>query len=159
MAAKAEATTKGENPRFIVISFSIEEYAAKALYEEFSCARGEMDNRINECQLDMFADRLSVNLFRVNQLRLGFDFLAYVLVETLRRHGLGTTQFARATPTIVSARSGLQRLQTSALTRPLGSVDNGTPLCDRLSIISQAQDLVARIRGAGRYIPVACSAP
>ena len=97
VVAKAEATTKGENPRFIVSSLSIEQYAGKALYEEFYCARGEMENRIKECQLDMFADRLSANLFRVNQLRLWFASLAYVLVESLRRLGLGTTQFARAT--------------------------------------------------------------
>jgi hypothetical protein len=97
VVAKAEATTKGENPRFIVTSLSIEQYAGKALYEEFYCARGEMENRIKECQLDMFADRLSANLFRVNQLRLWFASLAYVLVESLRRLGLGATQFARAT--------------------------------------------------------------
>lgn len=59
VVGKAEATTKGENPRFIVTSLSVEEYAGKALYEEFYCARGEMENRIKECQLDMFADRLS----------------------------------------------------------------------------------------------------
>lgn len=97
VVAKAEATAKGENPRFIVTSLSIEEYPGKGLYEELYCARGEMENRIKECQLDMFADRLSANLFRVNQLRLWFASLAYVLVESLRRLGLGATQFARAT--------------------------------------------------------------
>jgi hypothetical protein len=97
VVAKAEATAKGENPRFIVTSLSIAEYAAQALYEEFYCARGEMENRIKECQLDMFADRLSANMFRVNQLRLWFASLAYVLMETLRRLGLGATQLARAT--------------------------------------------------------------
>jgi len=97
VVGKAEATAKGENPRFIVTSLSVEEYAGKKLYEEIYCARGEMENRIKECQLDMFADRLSANLFRVNQLRLWFASLAYVLVETLRRLGLGATQFARAT--------------------------------------------------------------
>jgi Transposase DDE domain group 1 len=97
VVAKAEATPKGQNPRFIVTSLSIEEYGGKTLYEDLYCARGEMENRIKECQLDMFADRLSANLFRVNQLRLWFASLAYVLVEALRRLGLGATQFARAT--------------------------------------------------------------
>lgn len=95
--AKAEATAKGENPRFIVTSLSIDECAGKQLYEDVYCARGEMENRIKECQLQMFADRLSANLFRVNQLRLWFASLAYVLVETLRRLGLAATQFANAT--------------------------------------------------------------
>jgi hypothetical protein len=97
VVAKAEATTLGENPRFIVTSLGSLEYEARRLYEDFYCARGEMENRIKECQLDMFADRLSANLFRVNQLRLWFASLAYTLVETLRRLGLGATQFAQAT--------------------------------------------------------------
>lgn len=97
VVAKAEATPQGENPRFIVTSLSAEEYAGKELYEDAYCARGEMENRIKECQLEMFADRLSANLFRVNQLRLWFASLAYTLVETLRRLGLAATQFERAT--------------------------------------------------------------
>jgi hypothetical protein len=97
VVAKAEATPKGENPRFIVTSLSIEAYEGKSLYEDVYCARGEMENRIKECQLDMFADRLSAHLFRVNQLRLWFASLAYTLVEALRRLGLGATQFSRAT--------------------------------------------------------------
>lgn len=97
VVGKAEATPKGKNPRFIVTSLSVGEYDGKRLYEDIYCARGEMENRIKECQLDMFADRLSANLFRVNQLRLWFASLAYVLVEALRRLGLGATKLARAT--------------------------------------------------------------
>jgi hypothetical protein len=97
VVAKAEATLKGQNPRFIVTSLSVDEHDGKTSYEKIYCARGEMENRIKECQLDMLADRLSANLFRVNQLRLWFASLAYVLVEALRRLGLGATQFARAT--------------------------------------------------------------
>jgi hypothetical protein len=97
VVAKAEATPKGQNPRFIVTSLGVEEFDGKTLYEDIYCARGEMENRIKECQLDMFADRLSANLFRVNQLRLWLSSLAYVLVEALRRLALGATQFARAT--------------------------------------------------------------
>lgn len=95
--AKAEATLKGPNPRFIVTSLSEKEYAGKALYETVYCARGEMENRIKECQTDMFSDRLSANLFRVNQLRLWLHSFAYVLMESLRRLALTTTQFAQAT--------------------------------------------------------------
>lgn len=97
MVGKAEATLKGPNPRYIVTSLSIQEYAARELYEQFYCARGEAENRIKECQLDMFADRLSANLFRVNQMRLWFASFAYVLMETLRRRALQGTQFAQAT--------------------------------------------------------------
>jgi hypothetical protein len=97
VVAKAEATPKGENPRFIVTSLSLEANEGKSLYEDVYCARGEMENRIKECQLQMFADRFSANLFRVNQLRLWFASLAYTLVEALRRLALGATQFSRAT--------------------------------------------------------------
>ena len=97
VVAKAEATPKGHNPRFIVTSLSTEDFAARELYEQFYCARGEAENRIKECQLDLFADRLSAHLFQVNQLRLWLASLAYVLIESLRRLGLAATQFAKAT--------------------------------------------------------------
>jgi Transposase DDE domain group 1 len=85
------------NPRFVVTSLSKEEYEARALYEDLYCARGEMENRIKECQLDLFADRTSCNTMRSNQLRLWFASFAYVLVSALRRLGLAGTQFADAT--------------------------------------------------------------
>jgi len=97
VVAKAEATPKGENPRFIVTSLSIDELAGRELYEQFYCARGEAENRIKECQLDLFADRLSTNLFAANQLRLWFASFAYVLIESLRRRALHATRFAQAT--------------------------------------------------------------
>ncbi len=97
VVAKAEATPKGENPRFIVTSLSIDEFAGRELYEQFYCARGEAENRIKECQLDLFADRLSTNLFAANQLRLWLASFAYVLIESLRRRALTTTRFAQAT--------------------------------------------------------------
>jgi hypothetical protein len=96
VVAKAEATPQGQNPRFIVTSLSVKELAARELYEDFYCARGEAENRIKECQLDMFGDRLSANLMRVNQLRLWFASFAYVLLESLRRLALRSTQLARA---------------------------------------------------------------
>jgi hypothetical protein len=96
VVAKAEATPQGPNPRFIVTSLPTAKLDARALYEDFYCIRGEAENRIKECQLDLFGGRLSANLLAVNQLRLWFASFAYVLVESLRRLALPATQFARA---------------------------------------------------------------
>ncbi len=73
------------------------EAAARRLYETIYCARGAMENRIKECQLDLFADRTSAGTMRANQLRLWFASAAYVLICALRRIGLTHTQFAAAT--------------------------------------------------------------
>ena len=94
---KAEWTQGEANPRFIVTSLPTVEAAAQSLYETIYCARGEMENRIKECQLDLFADRTSAATLRANQLRLWFASLAYVLMCALRRIGLAHTQFATAT--------------------------------------------------------------
>ena len=93
----AEPGTGEENPRFVVTSLSREEHEARHLYEKLYCARGEMENRIKECQLDLYADRTSAHTMRANQLRLWFAAMAYVLLCALRRIGLAHTQFARAT--------------------------------------------------------------
>ncbi len=69
----------------------------RRLYETIYCARGEMENRIKECQLDLFAERTSAATMRANQLRLWFASMAYVLLCALRRIGLAHTQFAQAT--------------------------------------------------------------
>jgi len=95
--AKAEWTGGEANPRFIVTSLKPSEVAARHLYEQVYCARGEMENRIKECQGDLFADRTSAATMRANQLRLWFASMAYVLVCALRRIGLAHTQFAQAT--------------------------------------------------------------
>jgi Transposase DDE domain group 1 len=97
VVAKAEWTGGGPNPRFVVTSLRGRDIDARRLYEEIYCARGEAENRIKECQLDLFADRTSAATMRANQLRLWFAALAYVLVCALRRLGLAHTQFARAT--------------------------------------------------------------
>jgi hypothetical protein len=97
VVAKAEHTRGEANPRFVVTSLAPERAAARALYEDLYCARGEMENRIKECQLDLFADRTSAATLRANQLRLWFASLAYVLIEALRRIALKPTQFANAT--------------------------------------------------------------
>jgi hypothetical protein len=96
VVAKAEWTEGKANPRFVVTSLAREEHEARHLYEKLYCARGEMENRIKECQLDLYADRTSCHTMRANQLRLWFASMAYVLVAALRRIGLAHTQFARA---------------------------------------------------------------
>jgi hypothetical protein len=85
------------NPRFVVTSLKAGTHEAGALYEKFYCARGEMENRIKECQLDLFADRTSSHTMRANQLRLWLAAMAYVLVSALRRIGLAGTRLANAT--------------------------------------------------------------
>jgi hypothetical protein len=97
VVAKAEWTQGEANPRFVVTSLTRHEHQARHLYETVYCARGEMENRIKECQLDLFADRTSAHTMRANQLRLWFASFAYVLICALRRIGLKHTQFAKAT--------------------------------------------------------------
>jgi Transposase DDE domain group 1 len=94
--AKAEWTQGEANPRFVVTSLKPKATGARYLYEQVYCARGEMENRIKECQIDLFADRTSTGTMRANQLRLWFASMAYVLMCALRRIGLPHTQFAEA---------------------------------------------------------------
>ena len=97
VVGKAEVTGGEANPRFVVTSLRSAEVSAQYLYEAIYCARGEMENRIKECQLDLFADRTSAATMRANQLRLWFASMSYVLLCALRRIGLAHTQFADAT--------------------------------------------------------------
>jgi hypothetical protein len=101
VVAKAEwmpgRDKKAANPRFVVTSLGSDKIRPRRLYEALYCARGEMENRIKECQLDLFADRTSAHTMRANQLRLWFASMAYVLLCALRRIGLAHTRFARAT--------------------------------------------------------------
>jgi len=94
---KAEHLPAGANPRFIVTSLSPARWEARALYEELYCARGDMENRIKEQQLDLFADRTSTATMRANQLRLWFASMAYVLLNRLRELALAGTELANAT--------------------------------------------------------------
>ena len=96
MVGKAEHLAKGANPRFVVTSLSAEDAPAQPLYEEDYCGRGEMENRIKEQQLHLFADRTSAQTMRANQMRLCFSSVAYVLLEALRRLGLAETELAAA---------------------------------------------------------------
>ena len=95
--AKAEHLPKGKSPRPIVTSLTSEAVEAKELYEKVDRARGEMENRIKECQLDLFADRTSAASLSANRLRLWFASLAYVLMTALRRIALQGTELAQAT--------------------------------------------------------------
>ena len=90
---KAEHTTKGSNPRFIVVNVPGD---PQELYEDVYCQRGEMENRIKEQQLDLFADRTSCHRFLANQFRLLLSSSAYVLVQALRRTALAGTELAQA---------------------------------------------------------------
>jgi len=96
VVGKAEFTTDEANPRFVVTSLKRAECRPKYLYEKLYCARGEMENRIKECQLDLYADRTSTATMRANQLRLWLASFAYVLLCAVRRIGLHHTPFANA---------------------------------------------------------------
>src|SRR5438270_6030662 len=88
VVAKAEHLAKGANPRFVVTSLRSDDRAAKPLYEEDYCGRGEMEDRIKEQQLHLFADRTSAATMRANQVRLFCSSIAYVLLEAVGRLGL-----------------------------------------------------------------------
>jgi hypothetical protein len=96
VVAKAEQLGDKANPRFVVTSLDPACYPAQALYEKIYCARGDMENRIKEQQLGMFADRTSTATLRGNQLRLWIASLAYTLAQALRRMGLAGTALAKA---------------------------------------------------------------
>ena len=93
--AKAEHIDGKQNPRFVVTSLDSNHSAAQPLYEEVYCARGDMENRIKE-QFCLFADRVSAETMRANQMRLYLSTMAYVLVSGLRRLGLKATDLAHA---------------------------------------------------------------
>jgi len=99
VVGKAEHTAEGANPRFVVTSLpqlGRHGWGAQRLYEALYCGRGEMENRIKEQQLCLFADRTSTSKLRANQIRLWFSSLAYCLMNALRRLGLSGTELARA---------------------------------------------------------------
>jgi hypothetical protein len=96
VVGKAEHLSKGSNPRFIVTSLPVEEVDARTLYEDVYCARGEMENRIKEQQMCLFADRTSCATMRANQLRLWLSSAAYTLLMALRQFGLQGTEMATA---------------------------------------------------------------
>jgi hypothetical protein len=96
VVGKAEYLDKGENPRFVVTSLRIGEMESRSLYENFYCARGDMENRIKEQQLDLFADRTSTHALHSNQIRLYLSSIAYCVLVALRRLALAGTEMAQA---------------------------------------------------------------
>jgi len=119
------------NPRFIVTSLKAEDHEARALYEKRYCARGEAENHIKECQLDLFADRTSSHTMRANQLRLWLSSLAYALMCALRRIGLTNTRLADATcGTIRLKLFKIGALVKTSFRRILFSMASAFPYCD-----------------------------
>lgn len=115
--AKAEVTTQGDNPRFVVTNLPAAGFANEAdperfvparLYEEFYCARGQMENVLKQQLLDLKADRLSTHAMGSNQLRLWFSALAYLLLERVRTLGLAGSELATAT--VASVRGKLLKV-------------------------------------------------
>ena len=96
VVAKAEILPGKDNPRFIVTSLPAEYAGAAELYEHGYCGRGDMENRIKEQQLGLFADRTSTHTLRANQLRVWLSAIAYSLLNDLRELALHTTRLARA---------------------------------------------------------------
>ena len=84
--------------RFLVTSLKRQKVYAKELYENYYCPRGDMENRIKDCQLDLFADRMSATAYRSNQLRFLLAAFAYVLIDGIRREALENTALAKAMP-------------------------------------------------------------
>jgi hypothetical protein len=96
VVGKAEQLAKGSNPRFVVTSLSTAEFDGRTLYEQQYCARGDMENRIKEQQLWLFADRTSCETMRANQVRLYLSTVAYIVLRALREFGLRGTELAQA---------------------------------------------------------------
>ena len=95
VVAKAEHIDGKEHPRFVVTSLTSAQWAGQALYEQLYCERGDMENRIKE-QFSLFADRVSTETMRANQMRLYLSAMAYILMSGLRRIGLKATELAQA---------------------------------------------------------------
>jgi Transposase DDE domain group 1 len=162
VVAKAEHLPQGANPRYVVTSLPASTIAARALYEDVYCARGEIENRIKEQQLDLFADRTSAATLRANQLRLWFASFAYVLLEALRRIGLRHTQFATATCGTIrlkllkigaQVRISVRRIKVANLSLPLsGRVSPRLPLPAPRGLLS-IRHIQTRAR-IGRPLPL-----
>ncbi len=150
MIAKAEHISGKANPRFIVTSLSSGK--PRALYEKLYCARGDMENRIKEQQLDMFADRTSTGTMRANPLRLYFASVAYVLVSAFRRIALRNTELARAQAGTIRTRllkiGGVVRISARRIDLSLSTT---FPLQSVLAeaLLSRRRERVAKAHGRG----------
>jgi hypothetical protein len=125
VVAKAEQLGDKSNPRFVVTSLDASAYPAQDLYEKLYCARGDMENRIKEQQLGLFADRTSTATMRGNQLRLWVASMAYTLAQALRRIGLAGTSLATAQVSTIRVRllklSGVVRVSVRRIRIALSS--------------------------------------
>jgi DDE family transposase len=129
VVGKAEHLPDKSNPRFVVTSYPVERMSAAALYEQLYCARGDMENRIKEQQLGLFADRTSSATMRANQLRLWFAAIAYSLLNHLRHRGLRDTELARAqVPTIRCRLLKIGTRVTVSVRRIVASLSSAFPL-------------------------------
>jgi hypothetical protein len=154
VVAKAEYLASGgvggtgkSNPRFVVTSLPVSEIEARALYEDLYCARGDMENRIKEQQLGLFADRTSATTFRANQLRLSFSSIAYVLIQALRRIGLAETALAHAQVTTIRLTLFKIGARLRVTTRRVWiALASGCP----------AAELFRRVHGALTALPLRC---
>jgi hypothetical protein len=149
VVAKAEFTGGEANPRFVVTSLTRARFRARYLYEKLYCARGEMENRIKECQLDLYADRTSTATMRANQLRLWFASMAYVLVCALRRIGLQHTPFSEATCGTIRLRllkiGALVRISVRRIKIAMAS---GCPAAEAWETAAVRLNAAARARGS-----------
>ena len=139
---KAEHNSQGDNPRFIVTNLADE---AQRMYDEVYCARGEMENRIKEQQLGLFAGRTSCHAFAANQLRLLLSSFAYTLIETLRRTALAGTELARAQATTIRVKLlKIGAVVTSSVRRIVLRLSSAYPLA---ALFEQAvRRLVPQVR-------------
>jgi hypothetical protein len=129
VVGKAEHLIDKSNPRFVVTSYDTARMAATPLYEELYCARGDMENRIKEQQLGLFADRTSSATMRANQLRLWFAAVAYTLLNHLRHSGLRDSELARAQVSTIRARLlKLGARVTVSVRRVAASLSSAFPL-------------------------------
>ena len=117
---------RGYNPRFVVTNIPTDTIGARALYEDLYCARGDMENRIKEQQLDLFADRTSAHTMRANQLRAYLSAFAGVVIQIIRMFGLKATRLARAQAGTIRTRllkiAGSVRVTTRKIWVSLSSV-------------------------------------
>lgn len=146
VVGKAEYLNRGENPRFIVTSLGLE-YAGAVIYETIYCARGEMENRIKEQQLYLFADRTSTHEMASNQLRLYFSSFAYVIMETLRRLALHGTEMAKAQCSTIRLKLFKVGAQIRVSVRKVWlSISTSYPFADLLNqVLGRLQQIPLRI--------------
>jgi hypothetical protein len=147
VVGKAEQLPGKSNPRFVVTSLKPSDYDTRELYEQLYCARGDMENRIKEQQLALFADRTSCHTMRANQLRLWFSTFAYLLIAELRRLGLRATALAHAQADTIRTRLlKIGAVITVSVRRVVVSLSSVFPL----------KDLFAHALGLVRLLHARC---